>query len=102
MFPPLIKSIISGLVHTYPFSFENATFFIRVFKKIHVHTRTGRRRFRKVAVWRLSSKNSVFGDRFIVYVWTDGQSVKKKLRFQKYPDTGVDVASPCVIIHDNL
>ena len=31
----------------------------------------GKRRFRKVPLWRPSSKSSVFGDRFIVYVWTE-------------------------------
>ena len=61
--------------------------FLSVFKKICVHTRTGKWRFPKVPLWRSSSKSSVFGDRFIVYVWTEGQSVKKKLRFQKYLDT---------------
>ena len=70
-----------GLDHTHPFSFENAIFFIRSFKKIHVHTRTGKRRFPKVPLWRPSSKSSVFGDCFIVYVWTEGQS--KKVAFSK-------------------
>ena len=36
--------------------------FLSVFKKIHVHTRTGKRRFRKVPLWRTSSKSFVFGD----------------------------------------
>ena len=55
--------------------------FLSVFKKINVHTRTGKRRFPKVPFWRASSKSFVFGDRFIVYV-----------RFQKIR-IRVDVAS---------
>ena len=66
--------------------------FLSVFKKIRVHTRTGKRRFRKVPLGRPSSKSFVSGDRPVVYVWTECQSVKKMLRFQKYPDMCVDVA----------
>ena len=57
-------------------------FFLSVFKKTHVHTRTGKRRFPKVPLWRPSSKSSVFGDRFIIYMWMEGQSVKKSCVFK--------------------
>ena len=84
IFVVAVKYCVKGLVHAYPFSFENATdFFLSVFKKIRVHTRTEKRRFRKVPLWRPSSKSHFFGDRFIVYVWTEGQSVKKKVPFSK-------------------
>ena len=56
-----------------------AQLFLFVFNKIHVHTRTGKRRFRKVPLWRPSSKISVFGDRFIVYLWPEGPIRKKEI-----------------------
>ena len=37
-------------------------------KSTSTRDRTGKRRFRKVPLWRPSSKSAVFGDRFIVYV----------------------------------
>ena len=69
----------SGLVHTYPFSFESATSTFTREQENGVFEFHFEERLRKVPV---------LVTVFIVCVWTEeGQPTKKKLRFQNNPNT---------------
>ena len=67
--------VLSGHVHTNPFSFEDGDLVSKTHRKFSVHTTTGKRRFRMYPLWRAFSKSSVFAVR----------TTTGKRRFPMYP-----------------